>query len=112
VTNTGGSTITGTLQLVFDNLTSGVTLANANGTTGAGSPTGAGDPFITTNTSLAPGQSVSFTVRFSNPSNGFIDYTPRVFVGSVSAAAASVQLQGRASSVLRPIRSIMLGRKR
>lgn len=76
ITNTSGQTISGPIQIVFDDLTPGVTLVNQTGTF-------AGDPYITaTIESLAPGASVKVPVRFSNPSNVPITYTPRIYSGT------------------------------
>jgi hypothetical protein len=74
VTNTGGQAVTGTILLELLNLTPGVTLVNATGTSG-------GTPFIVApgTESLAPGQSVSMTVQFRDPSNALIHFTPVVY---------------------------------
>ena len=80
VTNNSGATIAAATQVVFDDLTSGVTLSNASGTTGSTNPTGAGNAFITLGTALAAGESVNVPVRFSNPTAGFVSYTPRFIV--------------------------------
>jgi hypothetical protein len=74
VTNTGGQAVTGTILVELLNLTPGVTLVNATGTSG-------GTPFIVVpgTGSLAPGQSVSVTVQFRNPANALINFTPVVY---------------------------------
>lgn len=79
VTNTSANTITGPLNLVLNNLTGGVTLANATGTWN-------GAPYITINVGagLAPGASVSTPVRFSNPSNLPISYIPVAWSGALN----------------------------
>ena len=64
LTNTGSTTWTGQLQVVLSNLPTGVTLANAAGTTSSG------NPYLLVNLpagGLAPGHSVTFVVSFSNP---------------------------------------------
>ncbi len=79
ITNTSGTTLTTPtkFQLVFNSLPSGVTLANSTGTFNQ-------CPYITipTITSMAPGQSVTVAVQFSNPSNGVINFTPEFYAGS------------------------------
>ncbi len=75
VANIGASTIAAPLQLMLNGISSGVTLTNATGTTIGGSP------FITSNTSLAAGASVKFTVQFSDSSNTPPTYTPQVLSG-------------------------------
>jgi hypothetical protein len=71
VTNIGGSAIPGPLHVGFADLPATVTLANATTVV-------SGIPFITLPDGLAPGQSASFTVQFSNPSNVNIHYSPIV----------------------------------
>ncbi len=77
ITNDSDSTITGLFQLVLDSLQSNVTLSNETGTFG-------GWPYITVPnaTSLEPGQSASVTVRFSNPTDEILNYSPVVYSGS------------------------------
>jgi hypothetical protein len=71
VTNIGGSAIPGPIHVGFADLPATVALANATTVVG-------GIPFITLSNGLAPGQSASFTVQFSNPSNVNIHYSPVV----------------------------------
>jgi hypothetical protein len=54
-----------------------VTLFNSTGTFNQG-------PFITIPAlvSMAPGQSVTVAVQFSNPSNAVINFTPEFYAGS------------------------------
>jgi hypothetical protein len=68
VTNIGGSATPDPLHVGFAGLPATVTLVNATTVVG-------GVPFITLSGSLAPGQSASFTVQFSNPSNVNIHYS-------------------------------------
>lgn len=75
VTNNSGAAITPAISLVLDNLTN-ATLVNATGTTAFGSPSVS--PYITMNGGLAAGQTVSFSLQFSDPTNGAISYTTRV----------------------------------
>jgi hypothetical protein len=74
VTNTGGQAVAGNILVELLNLTPGVTLVNATGTSG-------GTPFIVVpgTGSLAPGQSVSATVQFRDPSNALINFAPVVY---------------------------------
>ena len=75
VTNTGAVNLSGSLQVVLTSLTVGVTLVNNTGTYNA-------SPYITVSTGpLAPGASASVTLLFSNPSNGFINFTPLAYGG-------------------------------
>jgi hypothetical protein len=77
ITNKGTSTVSGPFQIVFDALTSGVTLTNAISTLG-------GWPYVTVPnvSSLAPGQSASVEVMFQNPSDLAIEVDPVVYSGS------------------------------
>jgi hypothetical protein len=77
ITNVSNSTIDGPFEIVFDSLTTGVTLANATSSFG-------GWPFITVPAvgSLAPGQSASASVRFKNPSNALINVSPVIYSGT------------------------------
>jgi hypothetical protein len=74
VTNYSGSAII-PISLVLDNLTN-ATLVNATGSTSFGSPSVSS--YITMNNGAAAGQTISFTLQFSNPTNGAITYTTRV----------------------------------
>jgi uncharacterized repeat protein (TIGR01451 family) len=76
----GGTAITGPLYLVLRGLPKGVRLKNASGTaTTAGF---AGDPFVTVSTSgLAPGQSITVTLRFKNPKHKKLQPTPDLLAG-------------------------------
>jgi hypothetical protein len=70
ISNPGNQTVTGPLSLVLQGLTAGVTLANKTGDKDIG-------PYVTLPvTDLAPGQSVTLTTTFSNPSKVAIGYTP------------------------------------
>jgi len=75
VTNTGTQTIASPIEVVLNGLTPGVTLANAAGSFG-------GNPYVTANTSLAPGQSVSLPVQYSNPGNVAITMTLKIYSGA------------------------------
>ena len=76
LTNIGSTALTGQLEVVFTGLPPGVTLANASGYTSDG------NPYLLVNlltNTLAPGQSVSFTVQFSDPNLLSIQYFPTIF---------------------------------
>ena len=78
ITNTSGSAISGSIQVVFSNLPAGVALANASGTT-------SGDPYLTVSTAglgAGAGASVTVPVKFTNTGSAAVAYTNRVFAGS------------------------------
>ncbi|MCC6365505.1 MAG: hypothetical protein IT165_18480 [Bryobacterales bacterium] len=79
IQNTSAQAINGPLDLVFADLTPGVTLQNATGTSISGTPY----VLMPNVTTLAPGASASVQVQFRNPTNGFINYTPVVLSGQV-----------------------------
>ena len=79
LTNLSVATITGPISLVLDKLTANVTLSNGSGSTAQVLP--AGSPYRDANTNLAPGQSVSITLQFTNPSNVVFTYASRVLAG-------------------------------
>jgi hypothetical protein len=95
VTNTGGSSIPGSLDLLFQGLTSGVTLAQASMTVGTTTysltidHTGAGDLYVhipkTLLSSLASAGSVTVSVGFQDPLGTAISYTSRVFSDPLGA---------------------------
>ena len=76
LTNTSGATLAGPFQLVFNNLTGGVTLDNATGMRD-------GAPYVTiAATSIAAGASVTVPLAYSNPNKVAIGYTNSIFNGS------------------------------
>ncbi len=80
LTNGSAAFITGPISLVLDNLSSNASLANATGTTDALAPP-AGSPYINSSTNLAPGQAITVTLQFTDPSRSTISYTTRVLAG-------------------------------
>ncbi|MBS1826954.1 MAG: lamin tail domain-containing protein [Acidobacteria bacterium] len=75
VTN-NGSAIDAPVVLLLSNLTAGVSLANATGTTG-------GAPYVVASGgALGAGQTREIGLVFRNPANGPVSYTPRLFSGS------------------------------
>jgi hypothetical protein len=79
LTNNSGSTIPGPISLVIDNLTSNATVFGASGTTDFLAPPIS--PYVNYSGSLGPGQKVSITLQFTNPSKAYIGYSTRVLAG-------------------------------
>jgi len=77
ITNISGSSIGGPLQIMFFGLPATVTLVNATNNL-------SGTPYVTVpaTAGIASGQSVTFAVQFSNPSNATINFTPVAYSGS------------------------------
>jgi hypothetical protein len=94
VTNISTADITGPLPVVLQGLPTGVTVANAAGTTGTGAPY-ISEPIST----LKPGQSRDVEVQFSNLSLTSINYTLQVFdppppeapVHQITATSANIK---------------------
>jgi hypothetical protein len=81
LTNNSASTITGPISLVIEGLSGNATLFNLTGLTDSFFPP-VGLPYINTAAaSLAPGQSVSVTLQFANPSKAGITYANRILAG-------------------------------
>jgi predicted extracellular nuclease len=75
-TNKSDAPITGPFMFELSGLTAGVTLDNASGTHN-------GNVYVAVgNGSLAPNETISATLTFTNPSKGAIGYTPVVYAGS------------------------------
>jgi hypothetical protein len=74
VTNTSSSPINGLILVVLNNLSTGVTLVNGNGTS-------SGAPLVTVQSSgiLAPAGSATVTLQFMDPSKGPITFSPAVY---------------------------------
>jgi hypothetical protein len=94
ISNNTGADITGPLFLVVHGLPTGVTLANANGTTAAG------DPYITMNiTRLLHGQTVPTPLfEFSNPQTIPFDYSVTTFDPPGPASAPNAGPAGASTS--------------
>jgi hypothetical protein len=74
----GSSTINGPVELFFTGLPSGVTLVNATGSL-------SGNQYLIVDFgAIAPGQTLTETVQFKNPSNAIIKFTPVVRSGSLN----------------------------
>jgi hypothetical protein len=69
------------ISLVLDSLSSNATLFNASGTTDSLEPP-AGSSYINLAESLAPAQTVTITLQFTDPSKTAISYTTRVLAGT------------------------------
>jgi VCBS repeat-containing protein len=79
VTNTSDSAITGPIQVLLTNLTQGVTMTNNTGTY-------QNSPYITvTLENLAPGAYASLYIQFTNPSGGYITFTPVTYSGGLAS---------------------------
>jgi hypothetical protein len=83
IKNTSGFAIGGPISLVLDNLTPGVSLFNAAGTTVSQAPTGS--PYINfvlaASGVLAPGGALSVVLQFTDPARIGIHYATRVLAG-------------------------------
>jgi len=83
LTNTSGTAVTGPVSLALSNLSAGVTALNTDGLTACSIP--AGVPFVDSGLcpggTLAPGQSLSVSLAFSNPGNKAISYTAAALGG-------------------------------
>lgn len=77
MTNVSGALISGPLQVVFFGLPATVTLMTATNNLW-------GTPYVTVPAlaGIAPGQSITVSVQFSNPSNAIINLTPEFYTGS------------------------------
>jgi hypothetical protein len=78
IENVSASSIDGPFQVVFSGLPAGVTVVNPSGTF-------SGSPYLTVPgaASLAPDQSATFSVQFSDPSDVTISLTPVIYLGSI-----------------------------
>jgi uncharacterized protein len=76
ITNNSTATLNGPFKIELGGLPAGVTLSNATGTHN-------GAPYLNASAnSLAPGQSITVSVAFSNPSKVAISYSTKVFSGN------------------------------
>jgi uncharacterized repeat protein (TIGR03803 family) len=76
IMNTSNSAVRGPLQILFNEITPGVTLVNATNSF-------YGIPYLTVASGLAPGQSATVDVQFKNPSDVKISFTPAIYSGSI-----------------------------
>jgi uncharacterized protein len=77
LTNTSASAIGGPIQLFFNGLPAGVTLANATGSQGGVLP------YITSAGALAPGASITIPVQFQVAAGARVGYTNNVYTGTL-----------------------------
>lgn len=75
LTNTGSISLSGPLQLQFDNMTAGVTLDNATGYHN-------GAPYITLPQGLEPDSSVTVPLVFDNPAKAGMNYDVKIYSGT------------------------------
>ncbi len=81
LTNNSANTITGPISLVLTGLSANAALYNATGSTDADFPP-AGAPYVNSSAaSLAPGQSISISLQFTNPTRAAISYTTQLLAG-------------------------------
>ena len=80
ITNTSSVTLTGPIKLVVDNVSSNAKMYNGTGTTTCAAPLGS--TYIQLNVSLGPGQTVTTSVSFTNPTKAAITYNTRVLGGA------------------------------
>ncbi len=79
LTNTSAGIISGPIVLVADDLPGGVSLYNASGATFCSEPVGS--PYASVTGNLGSGQSISFTLQFTDATKAPISYTSRVLAG-------------------------------
>ena len=81
--NTGSTLLSGPISLVLDRVSSNAVLFNKNGVTQMLAPLGS--PYIDTvkdfGDGFAPGETITQTLEFTNPSNNAITYATRVLAG-------------------------------
>lgn len=80
VTNNSALTITGPISLVLDSLSSNASLFNLSGTTDFAFPP-VGSPYQDAAGNLGPGQIVTYTLQFTDPTRTGITYNTRVLAG-------------------------------
>ncbi len=78
LTNDGSSAFSGPLFIVLSSITAGYSVANPTGTYG-------GQPYVEVNPgSLAPGQSITFTITFTTTTpSAILDYVPTYWLGGL-----------------------------
>lgn len=83
LTNTSGAAIAAPVMVALQSLSTNASLFNAAGVTQCASP--AGRPYVRLGSGIAPGQSVSVALEFTNTTPGqAITYTPRVLAGGTN----------------------------
>jgi hypothetical protein len=80
LTNTAGSTITGPIYVILDNLTSSAALYNTGGSTACAAPTGS--PYVSIAGPIGAGASTNVVLQFTDPTNAAISYATRFLAGT------------------------------
>jgi hypothetical protein len=80
LTNTAGSTITGPIYVILDNLTSSTALYNTGGSTACAAPTGS--PYVSIAGPISAGASTNVVLQFTDPTNAAISYSARFLAGA------------------------------
>ena len=76
VNNGSGLAVAGPIRVAITNISANATLMNASGTNN-------NTPYITvTESGLAAGAMATAPIKFTNPSNGFITFTPVILGGN------------------------------
>jgi len=75
ITNTSGSTISGPINLIVENLSSDANVQNASGMTTCNAP---GSPYLANSHLLTSGQSLGLTIHFADPTKQPISWTAEV----------------------------------
>lgn len=97
IVNTSGEDLSGPLDLALTNLSSNATLANARGTDLNG------DPYLTvTNRTLAPNQSTSVVLKFTDAGSKAISYETQLWQSITPMPPLSVQITGLPTSLSDP----------
>jgi hypothetical protein len=78
--NTAGSTITGPIYVILDNLTAHAALYNTGGSIACAAPTGS--PYVSIAGPIGAGASTNVVLQFTDPTNAAITYTTRFLAGS------------------------------
>jgi len=80
LTNTAGSTITGPIYVILDNLTSSAALYNTGGSTACAAPTGS--PYVSIAGPIGAGANINVMLQFTDPTNAAISYSARFLAGA------------------------------
>jgi phosphodiesterase/alkaline phosphatase D-like protein len=83
LTNTGITTVSGTVALALDNLSTNATLAAPAGVTAATAPTGSPLAFVNVGPDnvLTPGETATVVLQFNDPTRAAITYNTRILGG-------------------------------
>ena len=78
--NTAGSTITGPIYVILDNLTAHAALYNTGGSIACAAPTGS--PYVSIAGPIGAGASTNVVLQFTDPTNAAISYSARFLAGA------------------------------